>query len=101
MARSRRFAKIAAILLAVGLSGCGGIDESDPNYAEMRDLNNWLQKLKAEDRDTASLLAEQCNEEVGFSLRKEGILEMARCMRKKYDSGLRWVPDEQMASTEE
>lgn len=82
-----------AALLAMPLGACGGMDESDPDYAEMSALNMWLKKLKAEDPDTASLLAQECNEEVGFSLRKEGILAMGRCMRGKYDEGRRWVPD--------
>ena len=76
------------------LAGCyGDIDKSDPRYAEMERLNAWIQELKAEDRDTAELLAPECYEEGGSLLTSDGVLELSRCMRRKYDEGLRWVPE--------
>ena len=93
MGKSTHIAAAAALLLS--LAACG-IDESDPNYAEMSELNLWIKKLKAEDPDTGSYLAEECQKEVGFWLSKNGVLEMGRCMRKKYDEGIRWVPDEEV-----
>ena len=95
MGKSKIALVCAALLLAAGLSGCGGIDESDPNYAEMSELNLWIKKLKAEDPDTGSYLAEECQKEVGFWLSKNGVLEMGRCMRRKYDEGIRWVVEEE------
>jgi hypothetical protein len=83
--------------LILGLAGCGGMDESDPDYAEMSELNNWMKKLKAEDPDTGSYLAEECQKEVGFWLSRNGVLEMGRCMRRKYDEGIRWVPEEEQS----
>jgi hypothetical protein len=95
MGKSKIALVSAALLLAAGLSGCGGMDESDPHYAEMSELNSWIKKLKAEDPDTGSWLAEECQKEVGFWLSKNGVLEMGRCMRRKYDEGIRWVTDEE------
>ena len=83
----------ATLLHAPSVASCGGIDESDPNYAEMSELNLWMKKLKTEDPDTGSYLAEECQKEVGFWLSKNGVLEMGRCMRRKYEDGIRWVPD--------
>ena len=93
MVRNRIIAVNAALLLS--LAACGGMDEPDPPYAEMTELNQWMKKLKAEDPDTGSYLAEECQKEVGFWLSRNGVLEMSRCMRRKYDEGIRWVVDEQ------
>ena len=93
MGRSRLKVTAATLLLIAGLAACGGMDESDPNYAEMSELNLWMKKLKAEDPDTGSYLAEECQKEVGFWLSRNGVLEMGRCMRRKYDEGIRWVSD--------
>ena len=91
--RSRYLLNVAALLLAAGLAGC--MSESDPDYAEMKELHLWSKKLRAEDPDTGHYLAQECQKEVGFWLSKKGVLEMTRCMRKKYDEGWRWVPDEE------
>jgi len=46
--------------------------------------------LKAEDRDTATLLAQQCHDEgAGGFFTGEGVLELTRGMRRKYDAGVR------------
>ena len=86
---------VGALLLAGTVTACSGIDESDPNHAEMSELNLWIKKLKAEDPDTGSYLAEDCQKEVDFWLSKNGVLEMGRCMRRIYDEGIRWVADEE------
>ena len=88
------FKALPLLFAAALLAGCyGDIDKSDLRYAELERLNSWMQKLKAEDRDTAELLAQQCYEEGGSLLTSDGVLELSRCMRRKYDEGLRWVPD--------
>jgi hypothetical protein len=86
--------KALPLLCAAALAGCyGDIDKSDPRYAEMEGHHAWMQQLKAEDPDTGSLLAELCYEEVGAWFTSEKLLELSRCMRRKYDEGIRWVPD--------
>ena len=77
-------------LAAAAVSGCGSaqLDSSDPNYAEMEDLKAWGRQLKADDRDTARLLVKLCWGE-GSLMTAEGKLQVARCMRRKYDEGAR------------
>ena len=91
-----RSLRILLVGAAVTLTGCyGDIDKADPRYAEMERHNAWLNQLKAEDRATAELLAQECYEEGGSLLSSEGVLELSRCMRRKYDEGVRWVPEEE------
>lgn len=85
--------KFLPILIAVALAGCSSsaasdFAPSDPNYAEMEQLKAWGRQLKAEDRDTARVLVRNCWSEGSFST-AEGKLAIARCMRRKYDEGLR------------
>ena len=90
MANSRRALTAASLLLALGLAACGqGMDKTDPRYAELEEANLWIKQLKAEDPDTGAVIAQACQEEVGFWLSDEGVLEMSRCMRRKYDEGMR------------
>jgi hypothetical protein len=44
--------------------------------------NAWLKQLKAEDRATAELLAQECYAEGGSLITSEGVLELSRCMRR-------------------
>jgi hypothetical protein len=91
MARSTL--KAAALLPILFLAACGlGMDESDPRYAEVKQANLWLKQLKLEDPDTAVLLAQECSDEVGWWLSKDGVIAMGRCMRGKYDEGVRAEP---------
>ena len=84
------------LLIALALTSCyGDIDKSDPRYAEIERHNAWLEKLKIEDRATAELLAQECYEEGGSLLSSQGVLELSRCMRRKYDEGVRWVPEDE------
>lgn len=87
---------LVLIVATAALAGCySEIDKSDPRYAEIEELNAWVQQIKAEDPDTGSLLAQQCYEEgVGSPWSTEGVLTLSRCMRRKYGEGVRWVPDE-------
>jgi hypothetical protein len=86
---------VAILLAAAALTGCyGDIDKSDPRYAEMERNSAWMKKLKAEDRPTAELLAQECYDEGGSLMSAEGLLQLTRCMRRKYDEGVRWVPEE-------
>ena len=79
---------------ATALSGCyGSIDKSDPRYVEMEAHNAWIQQLKSDDPDTGRLLAEMCMEESGSLWTSEGVLTLSRCMRRKYDEGVRWAPE--------
>lgn len=90
MANSRWAPIAAALALALGLAACGkGMDKSDPHYAELEEANLWIKQLKAEDPDTGAAIAQACQEEVGFWMSEEGVLEMSRCMRRKYDEGMR------------
>ena len=87
--------KASPLLFAALLAGCyGDIDRSDPRYEEMERHNAWLKQLKAEDRATAELLAQECYAEGGSLITSEGVLELSRCMRRKYDEGVRWVPED-------
>lgn len=85
--------KFMPLLIAAALAGCAsgadsGFDPSDPRYAEMEQLKSWGRELKTEDRDTARLLMRNCWGEGSLST-AEGKLAIARCMRRKYDEGLR------------
>jgi hypothetical protein len=55
--------------------------------------NAWIQQLKSDDPDTGRLLAEMCMEEGGSLWTSEGVLTLSRCMRRKYDEGVRWAPE--------
>jgi hypothetical protein len=52
-----------------------------------------IKQLKSDDPDTGRLLAEMCMEEGGSLWTSEGVLTLSRCMRRKYDEGVRWVPE--------
>lgn len=90
MASFRLALKASSLLLAVTLAGCDlGMDETDPRYPEMEQANQWMKRLKAGDPDTGALLAQECADEHGFRLSNDGLLELTRCMRRKYDEGVR------------
>lgn len=90
MMKSAHWGKAAALPLILALAGCGlGMDETDPRYPEMKQASAWMKQLKAEDPDTGTLLAQECADEVGFGLSADGLLELTRCMRRKYDEGVR------------
>ena len=79
------------LIAAMAATGCTSsaaseLAPSDPNYAEMEELKAWGKQLKAEDRDTARLLVRECWNEGSLST-AEGKLQIARCMRRKYDEG--------------
>jgi hypothetical protein len=78
------------LLLAFALTACGSsTDPNDPNYAEMVEHKAWLDQLKRDDPETGHLIAQQCADEVGFGMSREKVLELSRCMRRKYDEGVR------------
>lgn len=84
---------LPVLAIAAAAAGCTGRADSefapsDPNYAEMEELQAWGRQLKAEDRDTARLLMRNCWREGSLST-AEGKLAIGRCMRRKYDEGLR------------
>ena len=75
--------------VAFALAACGaGIDENDPDYAEMVEHKAWLDQLKRNDPETGHAIAKACADELGFGMSKEKVLE-SRCMRRKYDEGMR------------
>ena len=79
-----------SLLAAAALAACGaGIDENDPNYAEMVEHNAWLKQLKQDDPETGHVIAKACADELGFGMSKGKVLELSRCMRRKYDEGVR------------
>ena len=81
---------LSILLAAAALAACGGgIDQNDPNYAEMVEHKAWLDQLKRDDPETGHLIAQQCADEHGFGMSKEKVLELSRCMRSKYDEGVR------------
>ena len=79
---------LAAAALAACSSSASTMDESDPNYAEMEELKAWGKQLKADDPDTARALVKACAT-AGSFFSAEGKLEIARCMKRKYDEGER------------
>lgn len=93
MARSTFALKAAALLPILALAGCGlGMDESDPRYGEMKEHNAFMKQLRADDPDTGVLLAHECQDEVGWWLSNDGLIAMMRCIRRKYDEGVRAEP---------
>ena len=82
--------KVLPVLGAAALSACyADIPKDDPRYAEMLEHKAWMDQLKQDDPDTATLLAQQCYEEGGSLFSSEGVLELSRCMHRKYDEGVR------------
>ena len=78
------------LAFAFALTACGSsTDPNDPNYAEMVEHKAWLDQLKRDDPETGHLIAQQCAEEHGFGMSKAKVLELSRCMRRKYDEGVR------------
>lgn len=87
------FKRTAIIIAAAAAAGCSSSAASDfaptdPDYAEMEQLKAWAKQVKAEDRDTTRLLMRECWGEGSLST-AEGKLAIARCMRRKYDEGVR------------
>jgi len=77
-------------LAAAALAACyGDIPEGDPRHQEIREGKAWLDQLKRDDPATARLLAEQCYNEGGSLWTSAGLLTLTRCMRRKYDEGVR------------
>jgi outer membrane protein assembly factor BamE (lipoprotein component of BamABCDE complex) len=86
----RTLAITALALTAAALSACGpSIGKNDPDYAEMVGHKAWLDQLKRDDPETGHLIAQQCADELGFGMSKQKVLELSRCMRRKYDEGVR------------
>ena len=86
----RRSALFAIALAAAMLAACyGDIPEGDPRHAEIREHKAWLDQLKKDDPATAQLIAEQCYGEGGSLFTSDGLLKLSRCMRHKYDEGVR------------
>jgi hypothetical protein len=79
------------LLFATTLTACyNDIPQGDPRHEEIRANKAWLDQLKLDDRATAKLLAEQCYEEgAGSPWSSEGVLDLTRCMCRKYDEGVR------------
>ena len=78
------------LLPLAALTACyGDIPQGDPRHDEIRANKAWLDQLKADDPATAKLLAEQCYGEGGSIWSSEGLLELTRCMRRRYDAGVR------------
>ena len=78
------------IIAAVALAACqaSSAEEGASPSPEMAELQAWGRQVKAEDPDTARLLVRQCMGE-GSLFTDEGKLAVARCMRRKYDEGVR------------
>jgi hypothetical protein len=75
---------------ALALTACyGDIPPGDPRHQEIREGKAWLDQLKRDDPETARLLAEQCYGEGGSLWTSAGLLTLTRCMRRKYDEGVR------------
>ena len=78
------------LLAALALTACyNDIPDSDSRHAEMVELKAWMDQLKKDDPATARVLAQACYAEGGSLFSSEGVLELSRCMRRKYDEGLR------------
>ena len=91
--RAGLFKRTAIIIAAAAAAGCSSSAASDfaptdPDYAEMEQLKAWAKQVKAEDRDTTRLLMRECWGEGSLST-AEGKLAIGRCMRRKYDEGVR------------
>lgn len=87
------FKRTVIIIAAAAAAGCSSSAASDfaptdPDYAEMEQLKAWAKRVRAEDRDTTRLLVRECWGEGSLST-AEGKLAIARCMRRKYDEGVR------------
>ena len=53
--------KTLPLLAAFALAACGpGIDENDPDYAEMVEHKAWLDQLKKDDPETGHVIAKAC-----------------------------------------
>jgi hypothetical protein len=81
---------IPLLIAGAAVAGCQASNAADasPPSEEMAELKIWAKQLKADDPDTARLLVRQCMTE-GSLFTDEGKLAVARCMRRKYDEGVR------------
>ena len=82
---------IPLLIAAAAVAACqpSSAEQSTPPSEEMEQLKTWLRQLKADDPDTARLLVRECWSEGGSLLSDAGKLQIARCMRRKYDEGVR------------
>ena len=82
---------IPLLMAAAAVAACqpSSADQSSSPSEEMEQLKTWLRQLKADDQDTARLLVRECWSEGGSLLSDAGKLQIARCMRRKYDEGIR------------
>ena len=82
---------IPLAIAAAAVSGCNNATASTlsaPDAEEMEQLKSWARQLKADDPDTARMLVRLCMGD-GSLFSDEGKLQIARCMRRKYDEGER------------
>jgi hypothetical protein len=87
------YKRIALIIAAAGLAACNSAtaettDLNSADASELEELQDWGKQLKAEDNATAHVLIRQCWGE-GSLMTDQGKLKIARCMKRKYDEGLR------------
>ena len=82
---------IPLLIAAAAVAACqpSSAEQSGPPSEEMEQLKTWLRQLKADDPDTARLLVRECMAEGGSLSSDEGKLQISRCMRRKYDEGVR------------
>jgi len=78
------------LIAAAAVAACqpSSAEQSSPPSEEMEQLKTWLRQLKADDPDTARLLVRECSSDGSF-FSDEGKLQISRCMRRKYDEGVR------------
>ena len=81
---------ITVALAAAILTACqtGAADDEALASPEFKELRAWSRQLKADDPDTLRLLVTECGLAGAFGSADSKLATM-RCMRRKYDEGVR------------
>jgi hypothetical protein len=81
---------ITIALSALTLTACHATSADDEVLASPKaeQLKSWTRQLKAGDPDTTRLLVRECGLAGAFGS-ADSKLETMRCMRRKYDEGVR------------
>jgi len=83
-----RFNPVIFAIVALASCQASNADQSGPASPELEQLQQAVRQIKADDPDTARLLVRECATTASFAS-DEGKLEALRCMKRKYDEGVR------------
>ena len=83
-----RFNPVIFAIVALASCQASSADQPGPASPELEQLQQAVRQIKADDPDTARLLVRECASAAPFAS-DEGKLDALRCMKRKYDEGVR------------